>query len=182
VIAAGYMGKVVAAKPEWVSSPTAVRICSVSNCVSDDFCNYIPHWKHNGYWFFNSPADIRAVAEADRKSAKDFELFYYELYEQQFNAKSGAWNQFSPETSFPTDVLIPQSKELLGFDVVTYFVQTSPECSPLSCNNFAEKIEVNESCLLRSFDEAKRLVESGAFDNSEPGPFRIIAVYKTGTT
>lgn len=60
---------------------------------------------------------------------------------------------------------------------MTYFVQTSPECSPLACNNFAAKIEVNESRLAPSFDDAKRLVESGGFANSEPGPFRIFAVY-----
>jgi hypothetical protein len=70
------------------------------------------------------------------------------------------------------------TRRLLGFDVVTCSVQTSPGCSLWSCNNFAEKIEVNESCLLRSFEEAKRLVEAGSFANSEPGPFRIIAVYK----
>ena len=178
MIAAGYMAKVVAIKPEWIKSATAVRICSVSNCVSDDFCDYINHWKHNGYWFFNSPRDIRGVAESDPKAAKEYELFYYELYEQQFDEKAATWVSFAPEESFHTEVAVPEQKELLGYDVVTYFVQTSPECSPLSCNNFAAKIEVNENCLLRSFDEAKHLVESGGFANSEPGPFRIFAVYR----
>ena len=180
MIAAGYMAKVVTPKPDWIKSGTAVRICSVSNCVSDDFCDYINHWKHNGYWFFNSPQDIQAVAESDPTAAKERELFYYELYEQQFDDNTATWVSFEPEASFRTEVVVPQHKNLLGFDVVTYFVQTSPECSPLSCNNFAEKIEVNENCLLPSLEGAKRLVESGGFANSEPGPFRIIAVYRPG--
>jgi hypothetical protein len=31
--------------------------------------------------------------------------------------------------------------------------------------------------LVPSFDAAVRALESGSFDNSEPGPYRIIAVY-----
>lgn len=178
MIAAGYMAKVIAPKPEWIRSDTAVRICSVSNCISGDFCDYVHHWKHNGFWFFNSPADIQAIAESDAKAAKEFTVFYYELYEAQYDDKAGAWISFQPEEAFQTDVRPPSSKELLGFDVVTYLAQTSAECSPLSCNNLAEKIPVNESCLLPSLDEAKQLIESGAFQSSEPGPFRIIAVYK----
>ncbi len=178
MIAAGYMAKVVAPKPDWIKSSTALRVCSVSNCVSDDFCDYINHWKHNGYWFFNSPGDILSVADSDPKSAKEYEVFYYEMYENQFDEEAATWAPFVPEESFRTDVVVPVHKDLLGFDVVTYSVQTSPECSPLSCNNLAEKIVVNDNCLLASFDEAKHLVESGGFSNSEPGPFRIIAVYK----
>jgi hypothetical protein len=178
MIAAGYMAKVVAPKPEWIKSATAVRICSVSNCVASDFCDYIKYWKHNGYWFFNSPQDIQAVADSDPKAANDRELFYYEIYEQQFDDQVATWMPFAPEESFRTEVILPQLKSLLGFDVVTYCAQTSPECSPLSCNNLAEKIEVNENCLLPSLEEAKLLVESGGFANSEPGPFRVIAVYR----
>jgi hypothetical protein len=178
VIAAGYMAKVVIPKPDWITSAAVVRICSVSNCVSRAFCDYINHWKHNGYWFFNSPADIQSICDSDEKAAKQFEVFYYEIYEEQFDEESASWCPFLPETSFATHVQLPKQKELLGYDVVTYSVQTSPECSPLSCNNLAEKFAVNESCLLLSFSEAKHLIETGSFGNSEPGPFRILAVYR----
>jgi hypothetical protein len=47
----------------------------------------------------------------------------------------------------------------------------------LSCNGLAAEIETNQHCLLRSLEEAQQLLESGRFDNSEPGPFRILAVY-----
>jgi hypothetical protein len=64
--------------------------------------------------------------------------------------------------------------------VVSFNVQTSPECSPLSCNSLAESIEVNEHCLLPSLEIAKQLLESGAFTDSEPGPFRVFGVYSCG--
>jgi hypothetical protein len=70
-----------------------------------------------------------------------------------------------------------RSRRLEGYDVVTFSVQTSPECSPLSCNNLAEGIRVNPHCLLSTFDEAKGHLEAGLFDGSEPGPYRIFAVY-----
>lgn len=47
----------------------------------------------------------------------------------------------------------------------------------VSCNALAAEIDTNAHCLLRSFDEARELIESGKFDGSEPGPFRIFGVY-----
>lgn len=36
---------------------------------------------------------------------------------------------------------------------------------------------MNSHCLFDSFDEAKFHLTEGAFNNSEPGPYRIFAVY-----
>jgi len=102
---------------------------------------------------------------------------YYEVYENQFDDERKVWQPFQADKSFKTEVSAPKANKLEGFDVVTFSVQTSPECSPLSCNGLAESIPVNAHCLLPSLEETIRLVESGAFDNSEPGPFRIFAVY-----
>jgi hypothetical protein len=179
MIAAGYMGKVVAPRPQWVQADNVTRIYSVSNCVSHAFCNYINHWKHNGYWFFDSPSAIREIAKSDSTAAKQYEVLYYELFELQFDEGREIWEPFQPEPSFRTEVRMPEYLDILGFDVVSYSVKTSPECSPLSCNNLVEKIKVNKCCLLSTLDEAKKLLESGAFTGSEPGPFRIAAVYRT---
>jgi hypothetical protein len=162
MIAAGYMAKAVSNKPEWIKASGVVDIYSLSNCVSPAFCDYIRHWKHNGYWLFNSPSAIREIAAAQNIDLSNHALFYYEVYEQQFDEQLKLW---------------PENKELQGYDVVSFVVQTSPECSPLACNALAESIPVNRHCLLGSFDEAKDLLERGAFDDSEPGPFRIFAVY-----
>ena len=35
---------------------------------------------------------------------------------------------------------IPEARVLEGYDVVTFSAQTSPECSPLSCNALASEI------------------------------------------
>jgi len=66
---------------------------------------------------------------------------------------------------------------LEGFDVTSFVVHTSPECSPLSCNSLAEKIPTNRHCLFNTFDEAKSAIDNGMFAGAEPGPYRIIAVY-----
>ncbi len=51
---------------------------------------------------------------------------------------------------------------------------------PTSCNSLANEILTNAHCLLPDFDIAKRLVETGKFKDSEPGPYRIFAVYTLG--
>ena len=180
MIHAGYMAKKVSAKPDWIKAPGVGDICSVGYCISEAFCDYIQHWKHNGYWFFDSPVVIREIASAEAIDLAAYRLFYYEVYDLQFDEERRAWQPFQPERAFTTRVEVPARKRLLGFDVVSFNVQTSPECSPLSCNSLAGSIEVNEHCLLPSLDSAKQLLESGAFDNSEPGPFRVFGVYSCG--
>lgn len=177
MIAVGYMAKKISSRPDWIKAPGVLDIYSVSSCTSEAFCDYIQYWKHNGYWFFNSPTVIRDIARAEAIDLSAHRLFYYEVYEQQFEEKRGRWQPFGPEEAFITEVEAPGRKQLLGFDVVSFNAQTSPECSPLSCNNLAESVEVNEHCLLRSFEAASRLLESGAFSDSEPGPFRVFGVY-----
>ena len=73
--------------------------------------------------------------------------------------------------------MVPEASVLEGYDVVTFYAQTSPECSPLSCNSLASEVETNSHCLLKSFEDARMLLENGTFNDSEPGPRRIFAVY-----
>lgn len=177
MIAAGYMAKKVSPRPDWLRASGVADLCSVSYCISKAFCDYIKHWKHNGYWFYNSPQVVEEVARAESIDLSEHEIFYYEVYEQQFDEERRVWQPFHAEENFKTDVEAPRRKQLLGFDVVSFNAQTSPECSPLSCNNLAQSIAVNEHCLLESLEQARKLLESGAFDDSEPGPFRVFAVY-----
>ena len=171
------MAKKVAPKPDWLKASGVAELCSVSYCISKAFCDYIKHWKHNGYWFFDSPKVIEEVARAEAVDLSGHRLFYYEVYDQQFDEGHAEWQPFVPEKAFPTNVEVPGHKQLLGFDVVSFNAQTSPECSPLSCNNLAEFIEVNDHCLLETLEQARKLLENGAFNDTEPGPFRVLAVY-----
>jgi len=177
MIPAGYMAKKICSTPDWLKTNSVSDIFSVSNCVSEAFCDYIKHWKHNGYWLFNSPATIREVATAESVDLSEYKLFYYEVYEEEFDEQRKVWEPVHTEDSFETRVVVPENKQLEGYDVVSFSVHTSPECSPLSCNHMAESIPVNLHCFLASFDEAKRHLESGAFDTCEPGPYRIFAVF-----
>lgn len=164
-------------RPDWLGAAAVADIYSLSGCVSEYFCDYVPHWKHNGFWLFNSSQEIKEIAAATSVDMTAQDFFYYEVYEKQFDDRRKLWEAYAPDPSFTSDVKVPSRKTLEGFDVVTFYAKTSPECSPLSCNSLAVDIPVNSHCLLPSLGEAIRLIEQGAFDNSEPGPFRIFAVY-----
>jgi hypothetical protein len=65
MVPAGYMAKKVESPPDWLKSEGLWDLYSVSGCISKYFCDYTPHWKHNGFWLFDSPAEITAVAAAE---------------------------------------------------------------------------------------------------------------------
>jgi hypothetical protein len=175
MIPVGYMAKHVKAKPDWLQAPQVIEVYSVSNCQCENFADYIPFWKHNGYWFFDSPEIIKTVAKENSILLEGTSLFYYEAFEMEFDGES--WHPFLPEASFPTNVVLPHQKELEGFDVVNFTAGTSPECSGLSCSSLATDLPTNAHCLFDSFDVAKANVSNGAFNESEPGPYRIFSVY-----
>ncbi len=178
MIELGYMAKRIITS-DWPGVPHARKIYAVSNCLSKDFCdNYIPFWKHNGFWFFDSPSLIREIATENDLDLTETTLFYYRGYETQFDADWNKWTPYHAEVSFPTNVSPPLSERFLGYDIVTYLTQNAPECSPLSCNGMAEDedVFVNEYGLIDSLDYAIRSLENGDFNHSEPGPFRIIGV------
>ena len=117
------------------------------------------------------------VAREKKVDLSETMLFFYEVHELEFD--QGKWSRFEPEPSFVTNVKVPENKVLEGYDVVTFFVRSSPECSPLSCNGLADEVETNSHCLLESLEQAQGHLENGTFNNSnsEPGPYRIFAVY-----
>jgi hypothetical protein len=173
----GYMSKKVASGMNYLS-PEKEDVYSVSGCISENFTDYVNYWKHNGYWFFDSPKVIEEIAQLANVDLSKNTLFYYEAYTLEFDETSKSWRQFSPN-SFPPEFYVqpPKEKRLEGFDVVTFFCGTNAECSPLSCNHLVEKIPTNRHCLFDSFEEAKTALETGLFENSEPGPYRIFAVF-----
>jgi len=174
---AGYLAKKIHNDTAWLKNPAVVDVCSVSNCISEAFCDYIPYWKHNGYWLFDAPETVAAVANEAGVDTAGCAVFYYEVHEQQYDEQRGEWQSFGAEPELPTNVRVLAEKRLIGFDVVSFSTQAAPECSPLSCNGLAANITVNRHCLLDTFEEAKDLIESGGLESAEPGPYRIFAVY-----
>lgn len=185
MIPLGYVLKDVASPPpDWMNTPTLAAVHSLSGCVSRDFADYIPLWTHNGWWLYDTPDAVSAAAAELGVDRSQLSLFYYEAYHRQFNDKLGNWEPFEPESGdgFTQGVERPKSAILSGYDVVSYFAQTSPECSPLSCNGLAATMPVNRFCLFDSFSEAFSAVGEGSFKDTEPGPYRIIAVYQIRVT
>jgi hypothetical protein len=176
MIPVGYMAKKVVQRPDWLSAPEVKDIYSVSNCVSKEFMYYINFWRHNGYWLFDNPTIIQELGRQNGIDLEGLTFFYYEAYEKEFDEESRQWVVFKP-SDFSTETTPPHQREIQGYDVVTFSMGTHPECSPLSCNHIASEIKTNSHCLLESLEEAKKSLESGIFDHSEPGPFRIFAVY-----
>ena len=172
MVPAGYMAKRVCEKPDWLKAPQVNDIYSVSGCISEQFADYVNYWKHNGYWFFDTPEVISELAQQKSISLNGASLFYYEVHELEFDGRT--WYPFSPELSLQTNVLVPAKKKFEGFDVVT---GTSPGCSPLSCNGLAQNFETNEYCLIGSFKEAEDGLNGGDLLKGEPGPYRIFSVY-----
>ena len=172
----GYMAKKIVPRPAWLKAPDVRDIYSVSNCVSPDFMYYIPSWRHNGYWLFDHPQIIQELAHENGVVMEELAFFYYEVYEKEFDEETKQWLSFEP-SNFSTNVIPPARREFQGYDVVTFAMGTNPECSPLSCNHLASEMKTNAHCLLESFEEAKQGLESGRFAHSEPGPYRIFAVF-----
>ena len=179
MISVGYMAKCVSVRPEWIKAERVADIYSVSGCVSKDFADYISYWKHNGYWFFDSPEIILQLGQQNSIDLAGTRLFFYEVHELEFDDVENRWTPFKPEPSFPTHVVVPIEKVLEGYDVVSFSGSTSVECSPLSCNSLATEVETNQHCLLASFERAQKFLEEGKFKNTEPGPYRIFGVYST---
>jgi len=177
MIPAGYMAKRISIRPEWLKADRVSDIYSVSSCVSEDFADFINYWKHNGYWLFDSPEIIQNIADENQLDLAGTKIFYYEVYDLEYDEDEKSWVPFDAELSFETQVIAPDEKHLEGYDIVTFCVHTSPECSPLSCNSVATEIQTNQHCLLPSFDKAKQLLVDGSFKDAEPGPYRIFAVY-----
>lgn len=176
MIPVGYLYKKVALRPDWLQAEAVFDVYSLSICVSDDFAYYTDYWKHNGYWLFNSPEEIKELASNEGIDLQGTTLFYYEVYEYEFDEDLKEWFPFTPDP-VDTNVQVPTHKQLEGFDVATFRCHNIPEHSPLSCNSLATTIPVNKHCLINTFAEAKAALDDGLFIGSEPGPYRIFAVY-----
>src|SRR5262249_25357061 len=106
-------GKRVVKKLDWLHAAQVEDVYSVSSCISPDFADYIRYWKHNGYWFFDSPELIRELGREKSVSLERTLLFYYEAYEREFDREK--WSEYVADATFPTHVVPPSHKQLEGF-------------------------------------------------------------------
>jgi hypothetical protein len=166
MVPVGYMAKRVPKRSDRLQAPHVVAVFSVSNCNGENFTDYIPYWKDNGYWLFDSPEVIRTVARENSILLAGTSLGYYEAYEKDFDGER--WTPWSPEPSFRTDVLAPSGKQLAGFDAVSFTASTSPECSGLSCSSLAADCAQMHT-VLTPLTRPKRTSVAGRLTNPSRG-------------
>jgi hypothetical protein len=185
MIPVDYMYKILDSPGDQIFADNVINIDSVGQCNGsgqffDD--DYINNWKHNGYWFYNSPAVIERIADEKGIDLTNMTLFYYEAYKLEFHRPYDSTDmtkrRFKKDDAFETDVVEPVEKKFVGYDVVLFTLGNSSECSLLACSGLTKEFSVNENCLFTTFDQAEAAAASGKFHDHEPGPFRIFAVYQ----
>ena len=178
LISMGYLYKRVSKNDDCCPGATNVKdIYSLSGCISEDFADFIGLCKNNNYWLFNNVEEMNDLACELGVPLDGVTTFFYKVYPLQWRDDKKVWEPFESEFGFHTEVKEPEMSNLEGFDVVSYSGQSSPECSPLSCNAISEVVQTNEHCLFSTLAEAKEAIERGVFEGAEPSPWRIVAVY-----
>ena len=176
MVPAGYLAKRVWVPTPEFGCPRITAVYSVADCLSEPFGDYVPLFRHNGFRLFDTEAAVRAAAGELGASLDGTRMFYFEVHSEEWD-EDRAWAPFAPLPDSVMQVVPPAARQLEGFDVVSTFSGPWFCCSPLTCNGLATEIETNARGLLATLEQARRLLESGVFRNSEPGPYRIVAVY-----
>jgi hypothetical protein len=180
MIDAGYMAKIVAGRPEIIRSASIKDVYSLASCVSKPCVEDLEFEARNRFGLFSSRDKIFQLAEKKGVDLSQAKLFYYELFEQEFDEITRKWTAFELPSFDTMPIMKPAKRNLEGFDCLNFSADLYFQCSPLSCNGLADKLKVNEHCLFPSLEAAKQSLESGEFDHTKPGPYRIFAVYTVG--
>ena len=167
----GYFPKKTAKRPEWLEVPHVEEVCSVSDCISSGPDGWIDHWTHNAFWAYDSPDAAWSVVPANQA---DFDLYAWRIFPVRFT------DEHDEPLELPhLDVApLPPTFIRLGFDAVSRHLDSTFECSPLSCNSMAQEIPVNRFCLVETESEAFRVAREFARTEPEPGPYFLIEVWR----
>ncbi len=179
MIDAGYFAKRVTPKPDWLAAGAVREICSASGCISPGPTGWIDRWLHNEFGWFNRVADALAVIPPGQRAA--FRLFAYRIYPHVFRA--GARHDLAVPSDVHPDP-IPGMFESLGFDSVNRSMEgvLGFECSPLSCNAMATKMDTNEHCLFPSLETALAGATRFSIEQPEPGDYYVLEVLENRQT
>ena len=114
------MLKRVAQGPGYLKAAHIEGIYSVSGCISKEFYDYITLWRHNKHYFFDSPKIIQEICSSEKIDPNEMEWFFYEIYENEFDEIRGEWRRIRFDEHFSTNVVIPKTACVLGFDLVSF--------------------------------------------------------------
>ena len=167
----GYTAKQPMPRSERFRPESVREIASVSECFAHRPDEWIYEWKHNDWFVYDTPELAHAIAVKLGAGAWPIDAYrvlptrFTETGEVPLEVQTGA----AP---------IPPSFERLGWDVVSRSFSPEFECSPLSCNEMAAEIPVNEMCLLSSLHEAVAAARRFAREQPEPGDYFVVEVWR----
>jgi hypothetical protein len=167
----GYVAKRYTPPPAYIERPGLREVASVSDCLVERPKGWLDLWRHNDWYLYDSPELAREIARECR--AYDWPVTALFLYPVQFE----------PDEEVPLDVQSTAAPpgdlfQRLGWDVVSRHLTEMFECSPLSCNNLAKDVAVNDACLLDSEAEAIAVARRCAVEQPEPGSYFVIEVWR----
>lgn len=168
----GFFPKLTAPRPDWLQVEAVEEIASVSTCVSPAPEDWITHWKHNDFGFYDTEELARLVIPGD---SAEYDLYAYELFPLfWFDQEAEALERIAERGAPPPDYAF------LGYDIVTKSSSHVFECSPLSCNGAASEFPTNASCLIDDEEQAHQAVLRMSQPDSgvEPGPYYLFKVYR----
>jgi hypothetical protein len=173
----GYFPKDTTVPQGWTDNDAVKEICSVSECIASGPENWIEHWTHNDFGYYNSLGEAATICPAPNQV---FQIFAFRVLPTQF--QDGEPQPFSVPT-FQVEP-IPEHFHRLGFDIANampgYSVLPFFNCSPLSCNGIAKEMQVNQYCLLDSIEQATDLAMRLSIGGAEPGPYFVLEVLRSG--
>lgn len=167
----GYFPKKRQPVPDWFKNAAVTQVCSVSECIVPGPEDWIHQWRHNDLFLFDSPEITQSVLPAD--SIAGFDIYEYRAFPFRIDRKvCKPW-----DLSVVSPAMVDSERlEVLGFDMVSRSKGSSFECSPLSCNRFADEWPTNEFCLIDDADTAIGYAAELSVGNAEPGPYCVVRV------
>ena len=176
--------------PKWwpAEASNVEHVCSVSDCLCEPPPGFVERWDFNRAYCY--PTEALALATVPEGRVRDYPLFAYWFMPVARDA-AGREYPLSPHDHFVSDgePLSPDPGELRDYEVLGYDIVSTQgtasygfECSPLSCNGMAERVNVNRFCLVDRLDVALEAARTWNAEELppeelvEPGNYIVVKV------
>ncbi len=168
----GYFPKRKTIRSDWLKNTIVEEICTVSGCICEAPKGWIDLWQHNEMLAYDTTELAWNVVPQVARA--NFEIHAYRMFPVLIESGTETPWEF-PSLNVQT---MPDTFELLGYDVVVRDKDSYFACSPLSCNGMADEVEVNRHCLLTDEQTAFRMTRQFEESKCEPGPYCVVEVWR----
>lgn len=181
----GYFPKRTAKRPEGFAPAAIEEIASVSNCISSGPDDWIGSWLHNPLGLYASEDIAWQVA---RGRDQGFELYAYRMLDAAFPPDGPPRRPTQEEQTIIRSSVLSIDPgphfERLGWDIAGNWLGWSQsigfECSPLTCNGLASRIQTNRYGLIDRLEDAVPAAVRIAAEQPEPGTYFLLEVWRRG--